>query len=120
MINYEAEAQVHNAIILGLTIRTLERDKKHMDNLKADFAFKAWIEEELKNLFKDLRDVNRTLGMHGMKVMEETKDIDEYFVAYFVKTRGNDKEKRYSKVALRNKVNEEVKMRLGLKYDKER
>ncbi|MGE7836485.1 hypothetical protein [Viridibacillus arvi] len=46
--------------------------------------------------------------------------IDEYFVAYTVKTRGNDKELRYSKVALRNKVNEEVKMRLGLEYDKER
>ncbi|MEK4760738.1 hypothetical protein MHH85_10825 [Viridibacillus sp. FSL E2-0187] len=120
MIKHDQQIYVHNAIILELTIRTLERDKKHMENLKSNFAFKAWIEKELKNLTRDLRDVSRTLGMHGMKVLEGTKDIDEYFVAYTIKTRGNDKELRYSKVALRNKVNEEVKMRLGLEYDKER
>ncbi|MFE6168685.1 hypothetical protein ACFVP8_12570 [Viridibacillus arvi] len=60
--------------------------------------------------------MSRTLGMHGMKVLEGIKEIDEYFVAYTVKTRGNDKELRYSKVVLRNQVNEEVKKRLGLEY----
>ncbi|MEK4091745.1 hypothetical protein [Viridibacillus sp. FSL H8-0110] len=114
MIKQDHQIHIHNAIILELTIRTLERDKKHMDNLKASFAFKAWIEKELENLSRDLRDVSRTLGMNGMKVLEGTKDIDEYFIAYYVKTKGNDKELRYSKVALRNHVNEEVKKRLGL------
>ncbi|MGE7933977.1 hypothetical protein [Viridibacillus arvi] len=116
MIHQDPQIHIHNAIILELTLRTLERDKKHMDSLKTNFAFKAWIDQELKNLTRDLRDVSRTLGIHGMKVLEGIKEIDEYFVAYTVKTRGNDKELRYSKVALRNQVNEEVKKRLGLEY----
>ncbi|MGE7919812.1 hypothetical protein ACQKM9_12795 [Viridibacillus sp. NPDC093762] len=46
MIKHNQQIHVHNAIILELTIRNLERDKKHMGNLKVNFAFKAWIEKE--------------------------------------------------------------------------
>ncbi|MBK3495337.1 hypothetical protein JFL43_10845 [Viridibacillus sp. YIM B01967] len=116
MMSQDQQIHVHKAIILELTMRTLERDKKHLDQLKTNFAFTAWIDEELKKLHRDLRDVNRTLGMQGFKVLEGTKKIDEYFIAYSIKTKGNDEERRYSVVALRNKVNEEVKKRLGLDY----
>ncbi|MGE7623814.1 hypothetical protein ACQKMD_12335 [Viridibacillus sp. NPDC096237] len=92
MIKHDQQIHVHKAIILELTMRTLERNKKYMSQLKSHFAFELWIDEELRKLHKDLRDVNRTLGMHGLKVMEETKKIDEYFI----RSKGNNQELRYS------------------------
>lgn len=55
MINMEQRKLVHKQIILDLTIRTLERDRKLIDNLKSKMALNAWFEAKIVETMKDYK-----------------------------------------------------------------
>ncbi|SOC27551.1 hypothetical protein SAMN05880501_12316 [Ureibacillus xyleni] len=105
---------IHKQIILDLTIRTLERERKHLDDLKMKNAFELWMEAKIKELQQDLRAVKYELGKLGVKVQSEK--WDSTFTEYTILERGAVYQKRYSNIALRNWTDEEVKRLLGLEH----
>jgi len=50
MISTAANNLAHRQIILDLTIRTLERESKHLGELKMQRAFEMWIDEKNKGI----------------------------------------------------------------------
>lgn len=115
MINMEQRKLVHKQIILDLTIRTLERDRKLIDHLKSEIALKAWFEAKLSEVRRDKIKVKRQLYLQGIRVENEKKE-DDFATSYEVLCRGTTEVIRYSNIALRNWTNEEIKRLLGIEY----
>lgn len=113
-MNAAISEKIHKQIILDLTIRTLERERKHLDDLKMKNAFNLWMEAKIKELQQDLRAVKYELGKIGIKVQSEKSD--NMFTEYTILERGAVYQKRYSNIVLRNWTDEEVKRLLGLQY----
>ncbi|MBM7607591.1 hypothetical protein JOD29_000835 [Lysinibacillus composti] len=114
MIDFQVEELIHRQIIINLTIRTLERERKHLDDLKMKNAFNLWIDKQVKELQQLLREIKSDLGKKGVKIQSE--EIDGVFTVYTILDKGKDYERRYSNVALRNWCEEEVKRVLGLEH----
>ncbi len=115
MFNFDNVELVHKQIILDLTIRTLERDRKHLADLKINRALELWMEQKVKELQNDLRSVKAQLGKNGVKIQSENR-VDKLITEYVIIERGQNFERRYMNIALRNWVDEEVKRLLGLEY----
>lgn len=106
----------HKQIILDLTVRTLERDRKHMGDLKMLRAFEMWYEVKIRQVQVELKNTKSELGKLGAKVQSSKLDGD--YTEYIIIERGKEFSHRYSNIALRNWTEEEVKRLLGLDYKK--
>lgn len=117
MMNWEQKKLVHNQIILDLAVRTLERDRGQVDNLKSKIAFKDWFEQKIKEATKDKIKVKRQLSAQGIRIENEKRE-DDLITVYEVLYRGATEFIRYSNIALRNWTNEEIKRLLHIEYRK--
>lgn len=117
MMNWEQKKLVHNQIILDLAVRTLERDREQVDNLKSKIAFKDWFEQKIKEATKDKIKVKRMLSAQGIRIENEKRE-DDLITVYEVLYRGATEFIRYSNIALRNWTNEEIKRLLNIEYRK--
>jgi len=111
----EQRKLVHKQIILDLTIRTLERDRKLIDNLKSQIALEAWFEAKLSEVRKDKIKVKKQLYLQGIRVENEKRE-DDFATSYEVFCQGTTEIIRYSNIALRNWTNEEIQRLLGIEY----
>lgn len=66
MIDFHVEELIHRQIIIDLTMRTLERDRKHLANLKMKNAFDLWIDKKVKELHQLLKQIKSELGKQGI------------------------------------------------------
>lgn len=103
----DASELAHRQIILDLTIRTLERDRKHIDDFKMQRAFEMWFDEKNMELLSELKNTKAALGRNGAKVQGSKLDGD--FAEYTIIEKGIVSEKRYSNIALRNHCDNEVR-----------
>lgn len=115
MINMEQRKLVHKQIILDLTIRTLERDRKLIDHLKSQIALNAWFEAKIVEAMKDKKKLKSELYKQGIRVENEKRE-DDFATSYEVLCKGTTEDIRYSNIALRNWTNEEIKRLLGIEY----
>ncbi|WP_421663700.1 hypothetical protein [Lysinibacillus telephonicus] len=115
MIDFNISELIHRQIILDLTIRTFERDRKHLSNLKMHKALEDWYEVKIKELQNDLRKTKSDLSKQGVKIQSETK-IDELITEFGILEKGNLLPRRYMNIALRNWVEEETRRVLGLPF----
>lgn len=115
-MNSEQGELVHKQIILDLTVRTLERDRKLLDSFKSFGAFDMWFENKIKETKQEKLNVKRKLGSMGIRVENEVRE-DDFITVYEVLYRGATKILRYSNIALRNWTNEEIKRLLNMEYN---
>lgn len=115
MINMEQRKLVHKQIILDLTIRTLERDRKLIDHLKSQIALEAWFEEKTKQVMREKINIKRQLYKQSIRIENEKRE-DDFATSYEVLCRGTTEVIRYSNIALRNWTNEEIQRLLGIEY----
>lgn len=111
-MNFENFELVHKQIILDLTIRTMERDRKQIDNFKMKKVFEMWFDAKIIELHTYLKNIKTELGRNGVRIQASKTDGD--FTIYTVVEKGIVAEKRYSNIALRNHCEEEIKRLLGL------
>ena len=114
-MDFNAADLIHKQIVLDLTMRTLERDKKHVTDLKMQRAFELWFETKIKELHTEYKSVKSQLAKNGIKIQAENK-VDELITEYVILERGKTFTRRYMNVALRNWTGEEVKRLLQLPY----
>lgn len=112
MINREVVELTHKQIIIDLTIRTLERDRKYIGDFKMQRAFDMWFDSQIMKLHNDLKNIKAKLGKNGVKLQGSKPDGD--FTVYIIVEKGMVSEKRYSNIALRNHCEVEIKQLLGL------
>ncbi|BDH62095.1 hypothetical protein MTP04_22250 [Lysinibacillus sp. PLM2] len=106
---------IHRHIILDLTMRTLEHERKHLNDLKMKAVFDLWMDAKIKELHEEFKNIKSQLGKQGIKIQEE-KRLDENFTQYDILARGMLYERKYANVALHNWCQEELKRLLGLEY----
>lgn len=106
---------VHKQIILDLTIRTLERDRKLLDSFKSQGAFDVWFENRIKEVKQEKLNLKRQLGAMGIRIENEIRE-DDFITVYEVLYRGATEHHRYFNVALRNWTNEEIKRLLNMEH----
>jgi len=114
-MNFEVEEMIHRQIILDLTIRTLERDRNFISELKMQRAFEMWFESKIHELHNELKEVKTRMGKMGAK-LQDAKKLDELMTEYTFVVKGNVYKRNYMNIALRNWTEEEVKRLLGLEY----
>ncbi|MBD8028132.1 hypothetical protein H9636_15905 [Ureibacillus sp. Re31] len=113
MIDFNAADLIHKNIILDLTKRTLERDLNHLNDIKINRPLTLWMEQQITVVQNELREVKSQLGKNGIKVQAEIridKDITEYIILF----KGTEHNRRYFNVALKNKVDDEIKRLLNV------
>lgn len=115
MIDFNIAELIHRQIILDLSIRTLERDRKYIKDLKMHQAFEEWFEIKIKELNNELRATKSELSKRGVKIQSETK-VDDLVTEIAIIDRGNLHTRRYMNIALRNWCIDETKRLLGLSY----
>lgn len=113
-MNINVAEIIHRQIVVDLTIRTLERERKHLNNLKMKNAFALWIDKTNKELKENLRNIKNQLNRQGVKIQSEVVEGD--FTLYTIIDKGRAYERKYNNIALRNWCEEEVKRVLGLEY----
>lgn len=113
-MNINVAEIIHRQIVIDLTIRTLERERKHLNDFKMKNAFALWIDKNNKELKENLRDIKNQLSRHGVKIQSEV--VVGEFTVYTIIDKGRAYERRYNNIALRNWCEEEVKRVLGLEY----
>ena len=113
-MNFNIAELIHRQIILDLTIRTLERDRNYITELKMQRAFDLWFESKVFELRNELKEVKSELGKLGAK--QDAKKLDELMTEYTFVVKGNVFNRKYMNIALRNWTEEEVKRLLGLEY----
>lgn len=113
MIDFNAADLIHKNIILDLTKRTLERDLNHLNDIKINRPLALWMEQQIVVVQNELREVKSQLGKNGIKVQAEIridKDITEYIILF----KGTEHNRRHFNVALKNKVDDEIKRLLNV------
>lgn len=108
------EILLHRQIIINLTIRTLERDRKHLTNIKMRVAFDLWMDKQVKELHQSLKQIKSELGKQGVKIQSEK--VEDLFTVFTIVEKGKAFERKYNNVVLKNWCEEEVKRLLGLEY----
>lgn len=110
-----AQQLIHRYIILDLTLKTLELDQRHVELMKAKFAFDEWFTHKIDFLYQEFLIVQKNMRVSKITFIESVR-IDEVFTQYSFKINGKLMNYRYSSVALRNWTNEEVKRLLHMPY----
>lgn len=105
---------IHRYIILELFLKTLERDKNHLTQLKMGKILEEWYDIKINETFQDFKKLKDTLYKKGCKV--EKQKSDDFMTGYFILFRGTNETRNYSNIALRNWVSQEMKRVLGMEY----
>lgn len=105
---------IHRYIILELFLKTLERDKNHLPQLKMGKILEEWYDIKINETFQDLKKLRDVLYKKGCKV--EKQKSDDFMTGYFILFRGTNETRNYSNIALRNWVSQEMKRVLGMEY----
>ena len=111
MVSSDERYLIHRYILTDLMNRTLLRDWRFVHHFKMDRAFSAWFELQQTQLQRDLKILKSQLKSKGLDVLD-MQVIDEHFCKFKVATKGDNLELHYSKQALKNEVEEEVRKRL--------
>ncbi|MGE7983714.1 hypothetical protein [Solibacillus sp. NPDC093137] len=106
--------EIHRYIVLELFLKTLERDRDHISQLKMKDVFDAWYELKINETFQEFKKLRDFLYKKGCKI--EKQKSDDFMTYYFILFRGFDETRSYSNIALRNWVSEEMKRVLGMKF----
>ena len=109
----KANELFHRLIILDLTMRTLEYDKQHLLNLKMNRPLYKWYDHQLDLLHSDIKQTKKemsTIGAKGDLKAIKDNDVSIYSLLF----RGMNYQYRYHNIALRNHVENELLVRLGL------
>jgi len=112
LISQAANNLAHRQIILDLTIRTLERDSKHLGALKMQRAFELLIDAKIKILHSELKNIKGQLGKLGAKVHPGKSEND--FTIYTITEQRREFHIKYHNIALKNHCENEIKRVLGL------
>lgn len=94
-------------IICDLAIRTIERDLKHIQNLKLNKAFQNTLEILLKDLFNERKQINHEMKVAHLKYFK-TEKKDEYFTNFYFTKYNADTEITFANMALYHKINDKV------------
>ncbi|MBQ0139008.1 MAG: hypothetical protein KBT36_06910 [Kurthia sp.] len=113
MMNQFDHVLAHEFILIELAIRTLERDRKHIDIFKAKYAMDALFESTIQKALKERIEIKNRMGKIGMSLQEE-KRIDEFATDYLFKQRGLTEKVTYSNMALRNHTNMKIQSLFGI------
>lgn len=101
MINKINHELAHRFIITELMIRTLERDRKHIDTFKMKLVMEKLLEKAIEDAKSELLGIRNEMGKIGLKLQAESK-IDDTITVYSFVQRGISENVRYSNYALRN------------------
>ena len=107
---------IHRYIVLELFLKTLDRDRTHLSELKMNRILGEWYDLKINDTFQELKKLRDYLYKKGCKV--EKKNSDDFMTYYFILFRGTDETRSYANFALRNWVEEEMKRVLGMEYHK--
>lgn len=110
----ELSNDIHRYIVLELFLKTLERDRDQISELKMKDVIDAWYESKINETFQEFKKLRDFLYKKGCKI--EKQKSDDFMTYYFILFRGHDETRSYSNIALRNWVSEEMKRVLGMKY----
>lgn len=105
---------IHRYIVLELFLKTLERDRDYISQLKMRDVFDEWYNSKINETFQEFKRLRDSLYKKGCKI--EKQKSDDFMTYYFILFRGYDETRSYSNIALRNWVSEEMKRILGMKY----
>lgn len=111
-MNVKTAELIHRQIIIDLTIRTLEHDRKRIADFKMQRAFEMWFDTKIIELHNELKNTKVELGRNGTNIQSSKPDAD--FTVYIVLEKGIVSEKRYANIALKNHCENEIKKLLGL------
>lgn len=119
--NYEVEAVLntidrelaHKYIITELMIRTLERDRQHVEAFKTKDVMDKFFEQAIRKAKDELLALKNEMGKIGLRMQEE-KRLDETVTVYTFVERGLSAELRYMNYALRNHTMKEIERLLNL------
>lgn len=113
MIDLNAVELIHKSIILDLTKRTLERDLNYLNDIKINRSLTLWMEQQIIVVQNELREVKSKLGKSGIKVQAEIR-IDKDITEYVILDKGTEHNRRYMNIALKNRVDDEIKRLLNV------
>lgn len=105
---------IHRYIVLELFLKTLERDRNLLSQLKMGLVIEEWYDLKINEAFTDFKKMKDYLYKKGCKV--EKKSSDDFITNYFILFRGFDETRSYGNIALRNWVSQEMKRVLGMEY----
>ena len=105
---------IHRYIVLELFLKTLERDRDCISELKMRDVLEEWYDSKINETFHEFKKLRDFLYKKGCKI--EKQKSDDYMTYYFILFRGYDETRSYGNIALRNWVSEEMKRILGMKY----
>ncbi|MFS0878045.1 hypothetical protein [Solibacillus isronensis] len=103
----------HEYIITELMIRTLERDRKHVDVFKAKYVMDKLFEQAIRKAKDELLTIKNEMGKIGLRKQEEKK-LDETVTIFTFVQRGVYEELRYMNIALRNHTMRKIEQLLQL------
>ncbi|BAK16309.1 hypothetical protein SSIL_1886 [Solibacillus silvestris StLB046] len=105
---------IHRYIVLELFLKTLERDRECISELKMRDVVEEWYDSKINETFHEFKKLRDFLYKQGCKI--EKQKSDDFMTYYFILFRGYDEIRSYGNIALRNWVSEEMKRILGMKY----
>ena len=113
MMNKINHDLAHKYIITELMIRTLERDRQHVEVFKAKDVMDKFFDQAIRNAKDELLALKNEMGKIGLRKQDEKRLDDAVTVYYFVQ-RGISDELRYMNYALRNHTMKEIERLLNL------
>lgn len=105
---------IHRFIILEMFLKTLDRDKQYVAQLKMGKILEEWYDQKCHETFQDLKKLRDYLYKQGCKI--EKQRSDEFVTDYFVLFRGVTETRTYTNIAIRNWVTQEMRRVLGMEY----
>ncbi|MBD8026402.1 hypothetical protein H9636_06990 [Ureibacillus sp. Re31] len=96
-----------------MTKRTIERDLNHLTDIKLSRPLALWMEQQIIVVQNELREVKNQLVKSGIKVQAEIR-IDKDITEYLILVKGTEHNRRYFNIALKNKVDDEIKRLLNV------
>lgn len=104
----------HKFIITELMVRTLERDRQHLEAFKIKNVMDKFFEQKIREAKDELLTIKNEMGKIGLRKQDERK-IDDTVTVYSFVQRGISDELRYMNYALRNHTMKEIERLLNLK-----
>lgn len=105
---------IHRYIVLEMFLKTLERDKNHLSQLKMGNVLEEWYDSKINEIFHEFKKMKDSLYKKGCKI--DKQKSDDMMTYYFILYRGYEETRSYGNIALRNWVAQEMKRVLGMKY----
>ena len=103
----------HAYVIHEMMIRTLERDLKHISNLKTEEVLTKLYEKTVKQVRNELVELKKQMAAKGIYYQSEYK-IDDQFTGFSFTYNGAAHQMRYANYALRNHTLIELERILGI------